>query len=63
MTPLIKTLGYEIDTACIATHHQPAVLVEFALSREVDSRQLLRSTRIQLEDFRLAESASARINT
>ncbi|MBL1458386.1 MAG: AraC family transcriptional regulator ligand-binding domain-containing protein [Methylophaga sp.] len=55
MTLLIKTLGYEIDTACIATHHQPAVLVEFALSRKVDSRQLLRSTRIQLEDFRLAE--------
>lgn len=55
MSSLKKTLGYEIDSACIATHYQPAVLVELALSREIDNRQLLRSTRIQLEDFELAE--------
>lgn len=55
MSSRIKKLGYEIDTACITTHYQPAVLVELALSRGVDSRQLLRSTRIQLEDFKLAE--------
>lgn len=55
MSTFKKPLGYEIDTACIATHYQPAVLVELALSRDIDSRQLLRSTRIQLEDFELAE--------
>lgn len=52
---MLKTSRYEIDTACIAAHYQPAILIELALSRDVDSRQLLRGTRMRLEDFESAE--------
>ncbi len=44
-------VSYEIDTACIAVHYQPAILIDFALSRGVESGQLLRGTRIQLDDL------------
>ncbi|PCJ32045.1 MAG: AraC family transcriptional regulator [Gammaproteobacteria bacterium] len=53
---IAKNSGYEIDTACIAAHYQPAILIELALSRDIDSRQLLRSTRMRLEDFESADT-------
>lgn len=55
MTKLVKQVGYEIDTPCIAPHYQPAVLVELALSRDVSDYHLLKGTRLQLGDFELAE--------
>lgn len=43
-------IGYECDTRFIAAHHQPAVLIDLALSRGIDSHQLLRGTGLFYED-------------
>ena len=43
-------LGYECDTRFIAAHHQPAVLIDLAMSRGFDSHQLLRGTGLFYED-------------
>lgn len=51
--------GYECDTRFIAAHHQPAVLIDLALSRGIDSHQLLRGTGLFYEDI---ASGQARIS-
>lgn len=43
-------IGYECDTRFIPAHHQPAVLIDLALSRGIDSHQLLRGTGLFYED-------------
>lgn len=43
--------AYERDTRFIAAHHQPAVLIDFALSRGIDSHQLLRGSGLFYEDI------------
>jgi len=52
-------LGYECDTRFIAAHHQPAVLIDLALSRGIGSHQLLRGTGLFYEDI---TSGRARIS-
>ncbi|AFJ01539.1 transcriptional regulator, AraC family [Methylophaga frappieri] len=47
----LKQPGYELDTAFIPAHYQPALLVELAIARGADSRQLLRGTRLSLADL------------
>lgn len=44
------TIGYECDTRFIAAHHQPALLIDLAMSRGIDSHQLLRGTGVFYED-------------
>lgn len=44
------TPGYDCDTRFIAAHHQPAVLIDLALSRGIDSHQLLRGSGLFYED-------------
>lgn len=44
-------LGYECDTVFIAAHHQPAILMDLALSRDMDSHTLLRGSQLFLEDL------------
>ncbi|MCQ4330933.1 AraC family transcriptional regulator [Stutzerimonas stutzeri] len=51
--------AYECDTRFIAAHHQPAVLIDLALSRGIDSHQLLRGTGLFYEDV---ASGQARIS-
>lgn len=51
--------GYECDTRFIAAHHQPAVLIDLALSRGSDSHQLLRGSGLFYEDV---TSGQARIS-
>src|SRR3546814_3230731 len=41
---------YEWDTRFIAAHHQPAVLLDLALSRGIDSHALLRGSGLFYED-------------
>lgn len=53
------TRGYECDTRFIAAHHQPAVLIDLALSRGIDSHQLLRGSGLFYEDV---TSGRARIS-
>lgn len=53
------TLGYECDTRFIAAHHQPAVLIDLALSQGIDSHQLLRGSGLFYEDV---TSGQARIS-
>lgn len=43
--------SYECDTRFIAAHHQPAVLIDLALSRGQDSHKLLRGTGLFYEDI------------
>ncbi len=43
-------IGYECDTRFITAHHQPAVLIDLAMSRGIDSHQLLRGTGLFYED-------------
>lgn len=52
-------LGYECDTRFIAAHHQPAVLIDLALSRGIDSHQLLRGSGVFYDDV---TSGGARIS-
>ncbi|SEH77611.1 AraC-type DNA-binding protein [Stutzerimonas xanthomarina] len=42
--------GYDCDTRFIAAHHQPAVLIDLALSRGIDNHQLLRGSGLFYED-------------
>ncbi len=42
---------YECDTRFIASHHQAAVLVDFAQSRDIDLHRLLRGTGLFYEDL------------
>jgi len=42
--------GYECDTRFIAAHHQPVLLIDLAMSRGIDSHQLLRGTGVFYED-------------
>ena len=44
------TTGYDCDTRFIPAHHQPAVLIDLALSRGIDSHQLLRGSGLFYED-------------
>ncbi len=43
-------IGYECDTRFIAAHHQPAVLIDLALSRGIECHQLLRGSGLFYED-------------
>lgn len=43
--------SYERDTSLIAAHHQPAIMLDLAMSRDIDSRALLRGTRLVLDDM------------
>jgi AraC-like DNA-binding protein len=56
---MVMPLGYECDTRFIAAHHQPAVLIDLALSRGIDSHQLLRGSGLFYEDI---TSGRARIS-
>lgn len=47
----IQTVSYDRDTRFIAAHHQPAILLDLAMSREVDSHALLRGTQLFLDDM------------
>jgi AraC-like DNA-binding protein len=49
MTMLLNS--YERDTNLIAAHHQPAIMLDLATSRDIDSRALLRGTRLVLDDI------------
>ncbi|UPQ84157.1 AraC family transcriptional regulator [Pseudomonas knackmussii] len=49
-------LGYECDTRFIAAHHQPAVLIDLALSRGIDSHQLLRGSGVFYDDVTSGEA-------
>lgn len=42
---------YENDSKFIAAHYQPAILIDLALSRDVDSHRLLRGTRLFYEEI------------
>lgn len=42
---------YECDTPCILAHQQPAVLIDLALTRGIDSHRLLRGTGFFYEDI------------
>ncbi|WP_312920463.1 AraC family transcriptional regulator ligand-binding domain-containing protein [Stutzerimonas nitrititolerans] len=44
-------IGYECDTRFIAAHHQPALLIDVALSRGIDSHRLLRGTGLFYADI------------
>ncbi len=50
-----KNSVYEADTEFIPAHYQPALLVDLALSRGVDSRDLLRGVRLNLEQIKSAQ--------
>ncbi|CAD5106629.1 AraC family transcriptional regulator [Zestomonas carbonaria] len=47
----IRTPWYECDSRFIAAHYQPAMLIDLALSREIDSHRLLRGTGLFYEDI------------
>jgi len=42
---------FERDTSFIAAHHQPAIMLDLAMSRNVDSHLLLRGTQLFLDDM------------
>jgi len=44
-------IGYECDTRFIPAHHQPALLIDLALSRGIDSHRLLRGTGLFYADI------------
>lgn len=43
-------IGHDCDTRFIAAHHQPALLIDLAMSRGIDSHHLLRGTGVFYED-------------
>lgn len=43
--------SYERDTVFIAAHHQPAVMLDLAMSRHVNSHALLSGTQLFLDDM------------
>lgn len=47
----IQTNSYERDTNLIAAHHQPAIMLDLAMSRDIDSQLLLRGTRLFLDEM------------
>ncbi len=47
----IAVKGYECDSPLFAAHHQPAILLDVGLSRDIDSHALLRGTPLFLEDI------------
>lgn len=47
----IKSESYERDTSFISTHHQPAIIIDLAMSRDVESHLLLRGTQLFLDDM------------
>ena len=47
----IKGNWYECDTSFIAAHHQPAILLDLGISRDIDSHLLLRGTQLFLDDI------------
>lgn len=47
----MKNDWYETDTRFIPGHYQPAVLIDLALSRQIDSHRLLRGTGLFYEDI------------
>ncbi|MDO8962381.1 MAG: AraC family transcriptional regulator ligand-binding domain-containing protein [Methylophilus sp.] len=47
----IQSNYFERDTGFIAAHHQPAIMLDLAMSRDVDSHLLLRGTQLFLEDM------------
>lgn len=51
MNTVAAVRWYECDDRCIAAHHQPAVLVDLALERGIDSHRLLRGTGLFLEQI------------
>lgn len=53
----LKQSVYEADTEFIPAHYQPALLVDLALSRGVDSRDLLRGVRLNLEQIKSAQKS------
>lgn len=48
-------MSRECDSRCIAAHHQPAVLVDLALERGIDSHRLLRGTGLFQEQIASGE--------
>ncbi len=48
---IIKSDSYERDTSFISAHHQPAIVMDLAISRGVDSHLLLRGTQLFLDDM------------
>ena len=51
---------YEWDSRFIAAHHQPAVLLDLALSRGIDSHALLRAAGCSTKTSPVAGRGSAR---
>lgn len=47
----IQSNSYERDTNFIAAHHQPTIMLDLAMSRDVNSHALLRGTQLFLEDM------------
>ncbi len=47
----IQSNSYERDTSFIAAHHQPAIMLDLAMSRDVNSHALLRGTQLFIEDM------------
>ncbi|PWR20918.1 AraC family transcriptional regulator [Zavarzinia compransoris] len=47
----VRPSWYEVDSRFIPGHYQPAVLIDLALSREVNVRRLLRGTGIVYDDI------------
>lgn len=43
--------SYERDTCIIAAHHQPAIMLDLAMSRNLDSHVLLRGTQLFLDEM------------
>ena len=47
----VSATGYERDSRIIPGHHQPAVLIDLALSRDLDPHRILRGTGLFYEDL------------
>jgi len=47
---LYNKIGFERDTVFIPAHYQPSILMDLALSREIDSHALLRGSQLFLDD-------------
>ena len=47
--------GYERDSRIIPAHHQPAVLIDLALSRDLDPHRILRGSGLFYEDLGSAQ--------
>lgn len=51
---MIKGKWYERYSSFIAAHHQPAILLDLGISRDIDSHLLLRGTQLFVEDISTA---------